>query len=97
MTVTTSTLQTAARTWQISSEAMALLEQFPARPVPVSWPRSRQDRAAVEARLAAPPFRAADPSARSHRKQALQAVLDWLELYPGASWQQRWDATRRQP
>ncbi len=24
---------------------------------------------------------------------SLQTVFDWLELYPGQSWQQRWDAS----
>jgi integrase len=43
--------------------------------------------------MASAPFRAEDPDARCHRKVSLQAVLDWLELYPGQSWQQRWDAT----
>jgi len=44
-------------------------------------------------RLATAPFRADDSYARCHRKLSLQAVLDWLELYPGQTWQQRWDAT----
>ena len=82
-----------ARTWQISSEAQALLERFPPRPVPSGWPRSRQDRGTVEERLSREPFRAADKQTRSHRNLSLQAVLNWLELYPGQSWHQRWDAT----
>jgi integrase len=91
--MTTATAQKPARTWQISSEAKALLEKFPPRPVPASWPRTRQDRAAVEDRMATPPFGATDKHARCHRKLSLQAVLDWLDLYPGQTWQQRWDAT----
>jgi integrase len=90
---TTAVAQEPARTWQLSSEAKGLLEKFPPRLVPASWPRTRQDRAAVEDRMARAPFRAKDSHARCHRKLALQAVLDWLELYPGQSWQQRWDAT----
>jgi hypothetical protein len=81
------------RTWQVSSEARALLEKFPPRPVPATWLRARQDRAAIEARLAKEPFLAGDSSIRCHRKASLQAVLDWLELYPGHCWQQRWEAT----
>jgi hypothetical protein len=81
MTVTSIALRP-ARTWQVSSEATALLEKFPPRPAPASWPRTRQDRAAVEDRLAKPPFRAHDCHARRHRKLSLQAMLDWLELYP---------------
>ena len=92
MTATT-VAQEPARTWQVSSEAKALLAKFPPRLVPASWSRTRQDRAAVEAGLAAEPLRANDSSARWHRKLSLQAVLDWLELHPGQTWQQRWDAT----
>jgi hypothetical protein len=92
--VTTTTIaRTSTPAWQISTEAKALLERFPPRPVPVSWPQTRQDRAAVEARLAETPFRANDSQTRSHRKLSLQAVLDWLELYPGQTWQRRWNAT----
>lgn len=90
---TVTIVQQPARTWQVSSEAKALLERFPPRPVPAGWPRTRQDRAAVEDRMTTAQFRAGDTDARCHRKLSLQAVLDWLELYPGQSWQQRWDAT----
>ena len=92
MTTTTVT-RTSTRAWQISTEAKALLKRFPSRPVPASWPQTRQDRAAVEARLAETPFRANDSQTRFDRKFSLQAVLDWLELYPGETWQQRWNAT----
>lgn len=92
MTAVTTAIEP-ARTWQVSSEARALLEKFPPRPVPAGWPRTRQDRAAVEDRMATAPFRGDDSQARCHRKVSLQVVLDWLELYPGQSWQQRWDAT----
>jgi hypothetical protein len=92
--VTATTIaQQPARTWQVSSEAKALLEKFPPRPVPANWPRTRQDRVAIETRLAKETFRTTDKHTRCHRRLSLQAVLDWLELYPGQSWQQRWDAT----
>jgi len=90
---TTTVTRTSTRAWQISTEAKTLLERFPPRPVPASWPQTRQDRAAVEARLAETPFRANDSQTRFHRKLSLQAVLDWLELYPGETWQHRWNAT----
>ncbi len=92
MTTTTIVPQT-PRTWQVSSEAKALLDKFPPRPVAGSWPRTREDRAAVEDRTATAPFRGDDSQSRCHRNASLQTVLDWLELYPGQSWQQRWDAT----
>jgi integrase len=82
-----------ARTWQVSSEARTLLGKFPSRPIAGSWPMTRQDRPAVEGRLATVPFCGDDSQSRCHRKASLQMVLDWLELYPGQSWQQRWDAT----
>lgn len=82
-----------ARTWQVSSEATALLEKFPPRPIAGSWPMTRQDRKAVEDRLTKAPFGGDDSQSRCHRKASLQTVLDWLELHPGQSWQQRWDAT----
>lgn len=92
MTTTAAVTLQPARTWQVSSEATALLEKFPPRPVPASWPRTRQDRSSVEDRLATVSHSFTDKHTRCHRKLSLQAVLDWLELYPGQSWQQRWDA-----
>ena len=91
--MTTTALQPKARTWQISSEAKAIIERFPPRPAFSSWPATRHDRAAVEDRLAQTPFRAADNANRYLRNQSLRAVLDWLEPYPGRTWQQRWEAT----
>jgi site-specific recombinase XerD len=90
---TTTVVQQPACRWQVSSEARALLEKFPPRPIAGSWPMTRKDRAAVEERLAKAPFRGEDSQSRCHRKASLQTALDWLELYPGQSWQQRWDAT----
>ena len=79
------------RAWQFSAEALALLEKFPPRPVPASWPGTRQSRGKVVARLLAPPFEAAGSQDRCNRKLALLKVLDWLELHPGRTWQERWD------
>jgi hypothetical protein len=92
VTTTTIVPQT-PRTWQVSSEAKALLQKFPPRPVARSWPRTREDRAVIEDRTATAPFRGDDSQSHCHRNASLQTVLDWLELYPGQSWQQRWDAT----
>jgi len=90
---TTAASQQTPRTWQVSSEAQALLEKFPPRLVPGAWPRTRESRVVLEYRMAAAPFRGDDSQSRCHRNASLQAVLDWLELYPGQSWQQRWEAT----
>jgi len=90
---TTTSASPQPRTWQVSTEARALMLKFPPRPVAESWPMTRQDRAAVEDRMATAPFRGDDSQSRCHRKASLLAVLDWLELSPGQSWQQRWNAT----
>jgi hypothetical protein len=43
------------------------------------------------ARLLALPFEAATAGDRCNRKLALLKVLDWLELHPGRTWQERWE------
>ena len=81
------------RTWQLSSEALAITGRFPPRPVPPAGAATSQDRTAVVRRMLAPPFLAGDAKARHVRKLTLLKVLDWLELHPGTTWQERWDAT----
>lgn len=83
----------AGRPRQLSAEALALWEKFPPRLVPASWPATRQPRDKVLARLLAPPFLADGSQSRCTRRLALLRVLDWLELHPGTSWQERWNAT----
>ena len=51
------------------------------------------DRFAVVRRLLAPPFAFGDAKARHSRKLAMLKILDWLELHPGTTWQQRWEAS----
>ena len=85
--------KTAARPWQLSAEALALWRKFPPRIVPASWLATRQPRGKVVARLLAPPFAAETSQDRCNRKLALLKVLDWLELQPGRTWQDRWDAS----
>ena len=43
-------------------------------------------------RMLAPPFVPEGASIRDWRKLSMLKILDWLELHPGATWQQRWDA-----
>ncbi len=90
----TGTDETTGRPWQLSAEALALWEKFPPRPVPASWPATRQARGKVVARLQAPPFAAEGSQDRCNRKLALLKVLDWLELHQGRTWQERWDDAR---
>jgi hypothetical protein len=42
--------------------------------------------------MLAPPFLAHDAQGRQRRKLTLLKTLDWLELHPGTTWQERWDA-----
>ena len=58
MTAGTQEKPSAGRPWQFSAEALALGQKFPPRPVPASWPATRQPRGKVVARLLAPPFAA---------------------------------------
>jgi len=67
--------------------------RFPARPATPGWPVTGQDRQAVLARLAAPPFARDNPDSRSARQRGLRLLLDWLEDQPGTTWQQRWLAS----
>ena len=48
-------------------------------------------------RLLAAPFAFGDASARHWRKLSMLKILDWLELHPGATWQQRWDSSGAGP
>jgi hypothetical protein len=82
---------TAAR--QISAEALAVMEKFPPRPVPASWDATAADRFTVMRRMLAPPFPAEEAKRRDWRKRAMLKILDWLGLHPGATWQERWDAS----
>jgi hypothetical protein len=90
--VTVMTAARAVRPWQLSTEALALMEKFPPRPVPAVWAATCQDRTAVVRRMLAAPFLVSDSKARHWRKLTLLKVLDWLELHPGKTWQERWDA-----
>ncbi len=82
-----------ARPWQLSAEALTVMEKFPPRPVPPSWDATAADRSAVVRRMLAPPFLAGDAKARHWRKLTMLKILDWLELHPGTTWQERWDAS----
>jgi hypothetical protein len=87
------TAPAAAQPRQLSAEALAVMDRFPPRPVPGSWPETAADRFAVARRMLAPPFALGDASARHWRKLGILKLLDWLELHPGETWQQRWDSS----
>ena len=68
----------------------ALLQRFPPRPAPASWPLTSQPKPQVLATLLAPPFPAGRPNLDQERRRGLIRVLDWLEAQPGDTWQNRW-------
>jgi len=90
--VTTATTSARATARQPGAEALALTRRFPPRPVPASWPQTAADRFAVVRRMLAPPFLAENVDARHHRKLTMLKILDWLELHPGTTWQERWNS-----
>lgn len=73
--------------------AAALTARYPARPVPGWWEATAWDRGTVLARLAAAPFAVGVPSNMKRRRAGLRRFLDWLQQYPGSTWQQRWLAS----
>ncbi|WP_217208913.1 site-specific integrase [Streptomyces sp. AC550_RSS872] len=75
------------------SAAAALREKYPEREVPGTWAASRDTREQVLDRLAGPPHRPAQEAAAWARIRGARRVLEWLEGFPGASWQQRWNAS----
>jgi len=82
---------------QLSPGALAVMERFPPRLVPASWDATAADRFAVMRRMLARPFLPDDVKARHWRKLSMLKVLDWLELHPGATWQERWGSSGGRP
>jgi hypothetical protein len=70
-----------------------LLAGFPPRPVAVSWPATEASRSVVLARVLAAPFTLDNPGSQQTRRLGVLAVLSWLQIHPGDSWQQRWQAS----
>lgn len=79
-------------TRQLSAEAVAVMRKFPPRPAAESWEATQADRFTVMRRMLAEP-QAGDARTRDYRKPALLKILDWLQLHPGHTWQQRRDAS----
>ena len=73
--------------------ADALRRRFPPRPDLDAWPRTRLARAGLDALLAAAPFAVAGQAGEQNRRRGIGIVLDWLQAQPGATWQQRWQAS----
>ena len=73
--------------------AVRLRAQFPARPVPESWPGTELDRDALLGLLVPPPFGSGNPATARKRQAGIGGVLRWLAGQPGGNWQQRWIAS----
>jgi len=77
----------------LSGEAFkALRVRFPGRDVPVAWAATAASRPQVLARLDRPPLRAGGLSTLQARRTGTDKLLQWLETFPGETWQQRWRA-----
>ncbi|WNV84919.1 site-specific integrase [Umezawaea sp. Da 62-37] len=68
--------------------------QFPPRTVPDAWPSTSATLEEILDRIDRAPLRAADKSAQNHRRYGARSLLRWLGTFPGATWQQRWQASR---
>ena len=88
----TAAVSAGAAARQLSAGALTVMEKFPPRPVSAAWGATAAGRFAVVRRMLAPPFLADGAQARQRRKLTLLKTLDWLELHPGTTWQERWDA-----
>ncbi|WP_055618500.1 site-specific integrase [Streptomyces phaeochromogenes] len=73
-------------------EVTVLLQKFPPRARPTSWPETTANRERILLRVQRLPGDLSD-SARAVRAVGARFVLSWLETFPGETWQQRWQAT----
>ncbi|HEX2807091.1 MAG TPA: hypothetical protein VHN80_13080, partial [Kineosporiaceae bacterium] len=74
----------------------ALRTRFPPRPSDSSWPATTATREQVLQRCLAAPFALDNPSSQRPRRMGLVTVVNWLQAWPGDTWQQRWLATGAQ-
>ena len=81
-----------ARPRQMTAEALALWARYPSRPVAGDWPGTRLGRADV-VRLLCEYTASRGIDGQGRLRGGLLRVLSWLELQPGDSWQQRWQAS----
>ena len=80
-------------TTALGAVGAGLVSRFPARPPAVSWPATEAGRAAMVARVLAPPFALPHPPSQQSRRLGVLAVVNWLGTNRGQSWQDRWWAS----
>ncbi|MFI5822907.1 tyrosine-type recombinase/integrase [Streptomyces rishiriensis] len=73
------------------AEVDSLMQQFPARPRPTTWPATMETREEVIARLQRPPL--SRTAGQTARMAGARTLLQWLETFPGETWQARWQAS----
>ncbi|MET7436400.1 tyrosine-type recombinase/integrase [Streptomyces sp. NPDC005496] len=74
------------------TEVDMLMERFPARSRPTSWPATRETREQIISRLRHPPLKSPTQS-QGARMAGVTVLLPWLETFPGETWQERWQAS----
>ena len=67
--------------------------KFPPRKPAARWKATCQDRDTVLRHLLAPPFALENPVGQRPRRLGLTRMLDWLQVQPGRTWQERWKAS----
>jgi hypothetical protein len=82
-----------ARTVAREVAAVRSRQQFPPRPDATRWPQTCLGRVELEERLVSGVFVADNAHTQRTRKRGVKFVLDWLQAQPGATWQQRWQAS----
>ncbi|MER5356869.1 site-specific integrase [Streptomyces sp. NPDC002785] len=81
----------------MGKEAAALIKTFPPRPQSATWPTTAASREAVLDQLRLPAFQFGQPNSHKARLVGARVLLQWLETFPGDSWQRRWDACPSSP
>ena len=74
-------------------EIASLIQTFPPRQPPTTWPATQASRVAILERLQQPPFTQGRRSTHTARMVGVRLILTWLETFPGDTWQQRWEAS----
>lgn len=78
----------------LAGEALrAVALRFPPRPAEDNWAATAGTQADILARLQQPPLRPADVRHHRARIRGARQILQWLDTFPGATWQQRWNAS----
>jgi hypothetical protein len=73
--------------------ARRLVLQFPARTRPDRWPTTAASREEILDLIDQPQLRARLSNTQEARRYGVKRLLRWLATFPGATWQQRWQAS----